>query len=103
MEDGAAVLSGIVANPDSPGNPDTRHVAGGKHLDEQAAAPETLARKDRIEIPRAATRVPETLVQADGQADVLEPPVSGQGTEIENQRAPREIPDSEIRESRDEV
>lgn len=100
MEEVAAVLSGVAANPDSPGNPDARHATGGKHLGERAAAPEPLAvaQKDRIEIPQAATRVPETLVQASGQADVPEPPVGGQGTGFENQRAPREIPDTELRQ-----
>lgn len=105
MQEAAAVLSGVAVNPDSPGNPDARHAAGGKHLDERAAAPEPLAvaQKDRIEIPKAATRVPETLVQAGGQADVPGPSVGGQGTDFENQRAPREIPNTELRESRDEV
>lgn len=101
-EEVAAVLSNVTVNPDSPGNPDARHATGGKHLGERAAAPEPLAvaQKDRDEIPQAATRVPETLVQA----DVPEPPVGGQGTRFENQRAPREIPGTpELRESQDEV
>ncbi|XP_025163961.1 uncharacterized protein LOC112590745 [Harpegnathos saltator] len=95
-EEVAAVLSGVPVNPDSPGNPNARHATGGKHLGERAAAaePSAVAQKDRVEIPRTATSVPETLVQAGGQADVPEPSVGGRETGFENQRAPREIPDN---------
>lgn len=100
------VLSGVDVTRDLPGNPGnvTRHASGNKHLDEQAAAaavpkePISAAQENRIEIPQAAKTVPETLVQT-RQADVPELSVDGQETKAENQRAPREIPDTEFRDS----
>lgn len=98
-----AVLSGVDVTRDLPGNPSnvTRHASGNKHPDERPAVPKepiSAAQENRIEIPQAAKAVPETLVQT-RQADVPELSVDGQETKAENQRAPREIPDTELRDS----
>lgn len=102
----AAVLSGVAVTRDLPGNPGNvaRHASGNKHPDERAAAaavleePIAAAQENRIEIPQAAKVVPETLVQT-RQADAPELSVDGQETKAENQRAPREIPDTVFRDS----
>lgn len=101
------VSSGVDVTPDLPGNFDdkTRHASGTKHLDRRAAAveePVVVAQKDPVEIPQVTTTAPETLVQT-RQADVSELFVDGQETRLENQRAPREISDSEFRESQDVI
>lgn len=101
-----AVLSGVDVTRDLPGNPGnvTRHASGNKHPDERAAVaavpkePISAAQENRIEIPQATKTVPETLVQT-RQADGPELSVDGQETKVENQRAPREIPDTEFRDS----
>lgn len=89
-----------------PGNSDiTHHTSKTKYLDKRAAAlekPVAVAQKDLVEIPQVTTTAPETLVQT-RQADVSELFVDGQETRLENQRAPREIPDSEFRESQDMI
>ncbi|KAL6432612.1 hypothetical protein ACFW04_006872 [Cataglyphis niger] len=102
-----AVLSGVDVTRDLSRNPSnvTRSASGNKHPDERAAVPKepiSVAQENRIEIPQAAETVPETLVQIQ-QADVPELSVDGQQTKVENQRAPREIPDTEFRDSEDEV
>lgn len=100
----AAVLSGVAAGPNSPGNPDdaVRHAPGSKQQGEGAAVAEVVAvtQKDRIVVPRAATAgAPEALVEA-REANVPEPSaVDGQETRSENQRAPQAIPDTEPRET----
>jgi len=92
---------------DLPGNPDdvARHAAGNKHLGERAAAaalgdPVAVAQKNRVEIPQAATTVPETIVRAQ-QTGVPELPVDGEETRTESQRAVSKIPDTEFRKSQD--
>ncbi|XP_011689507.1 PREDICTED: uncharacterized protein LOC105451020 isoform X1 [Wasmannia auropunctata] len=97
------VSSDVDVVPDLPGNPDdvTRHASGNKHLGEREAAleePVAVAQKDPAEIPQATTTAPETLVQP-RQADVPELSVDAQETRAGSQRAPREILDTEFRES----
>lgn len=102
----AVVLSGVDVTRDLAGNPGNvaRHTSGNKHPEERAAAadvpeePIVAVQENRIEIPQATKAVPETLVQT-RQADVPELSADGQETKAENQRAPREIPDTEFRDS----
>lgn len=100
------VSSGVNVTANLPGNSDiTHHTSKTKYLDKRAVAlekPVAVAQKDLVEIPQVTTTAPETLVQT-RQADVSELFVDGQETRLENQRAPREIPDSEFRESQDMI
>jgi len=95
-----------IDGPDLPGNSDNIpcHTSGNKYWDERKALEESVAvaQKNSIEILQATTTVPETLVQPQ-QADVSELFVDGQETRAESQRAPREIPDTEFRESQDVI